>query len=152
MYFLRSNLTTGNHLAVGNTIWNDVDPTDLTVKPERFQWESWIDIIYYDTNYSTTCGYDWHPGDPSDPDTSFVIGMAACSRLSGNKCDSFVVRFDTSYTNTASANHLRTLACHETGHTLGLKHRAGGCMPATVPLNAHFFTSHDVGELNDNYQ
>jgi hypothetical protein len=63
------------------------------------------------------------------------------------------VRFDTSLTTTLGFNAALTWACHETGHALGLLHHGEGCMPSTVPANAHFCSApHQVGHINNNYQ
>lgn len=155
MTYYRSSLTTKMYNAVANTLNNDVLPTDIVLQAEHSGWTSNTDVVYYDADYSTLCGYDWHPDDPSDPDTRWVAGLARCMTLSGSRCQRFYVHFDTSRMNQINDDGARTWACHETGHTLGLKHRnEGGCMPATVPANAHFFTDHDRnagGHINDTY-
>lgn len=153
MTYFRSSLTTRMFNAVANTLLNDVIPTDIDLQPEHSSATENTDVVYFDLDYSTTCGFDWHPDDPGDPDTNFVIGMAQCAQLSGSsRCQRFHVRFDTSFTDTIGNDFARTLACHETGHTLGLLHRnSTGCMPATVPANAHFYNAHDIDHVNDNY-
>lgn len=126
-------------------------PTDIDLQAEQSSPDTNTDVVYIDADYATTCGFDWHPDDAADPDTNFVAGMAECRTLSGSKCQRFDVRFDTSFTNTINANYAATFACHETGHTLGLLHRNEGCMPAIVPTNAHFYSTHDIGHINGNY-
>ncbi len=149
--YIRISLTSKMQSAVADTLANDIDPTDIVLLTEHYSESSGTDVVYYDADYSTYCGFDWHPDGP-DPDSDSVIGMAECVSLVGSDCDKFRVRFDTSFTNSASNDTAKTLACHETGHAVGLLHQNGsGCMPATLPTNAHFFNVHDVAHLNSNY-
>lgn len=149
MTYYKQSLTTKMSNAVTDTVTNDVGPTTMSSSLLTSS-NSATDVIYNDGDYSTYCGFDWHPDDASD---GFVIGIATCQSLAGTDCEQFHVYFDTSFTDNINDDFARTLACHETGHTVGLLHREStGCMPANVPSNAHFFNTHDRTEhINVNY-
>lgn len=150
MTFHRSSLTTRMYNAVAFVNNNLIAPTDITMQAEQSTPDGNTDVVMYDLDYSTYCGFDWHPDGP-DPDTNWVAGHAECDTLSGSKCQRFEVRWDTSLTDGLNDNGARTWACHELGHTLGLLHRNEGCMPATVPANAPAYSTHDVSHVNANY-
>lgn len=146
----RSSLTTRMYSAVANVLNNQIAPTDITVKAEQATPDGNTDVVMYDADYSTHCGFDWHPDGP-DPDTNWIAGLAECASLSGSRCQRFNVRWDTSLTDTLNDNGARTWACHELGHTLGLLHRNEACMPATVPANQPGYSTHDIAHVNANY-
>ena len=150
LYYYRSSLTSYMYSAVAHALNNEVAPTDIVVKPEESSAGSGTDIVYYDADFSTWCGKDWHPDDPSDAGTAYVWGNSSCETLSGSKCDRNDIRFDTSYWGSASTNARRKVACHETGHALGLTHRSGSCMVTGSTWNT-FFSSHDENHLDSNY-
>lgn len=126
------------------------DLSDLDVGPESSAHDSTTDIVYFDYNYTNYCGFSWHGSGGS------VVGIAECVSLgAANVCERFDVRFDTSWTLNQYDNWTRALACHETGHALGLEHRANGqfavgCMPAILE-NVQVYSFHDIAHLNANY-
>jgi hypothetical protein len=154
--FTRSSLTARMASAVAFVNNNLIGPTDVTVKPEQFTATSETDVVVFDADYSTTCGYDWHPDSSGDPDTDAIAGLMTCETLSGSRCQQAYVRFDTSLTNAMDDAFARTLACHELGHTLGLGHRENpatdkGCMPSLLPANQPNYSAHDRAHIQDNY-
>lgn len=152
MTYYRSALTTKMYNAVADTLNNDVLPTDVSLSPELAGHTDIADVVYYDADYNSLCGYDWHPDDSGDPDSNWIGGLYECISLAGVRCEHSHVYFDTSAMDPLNSDAATTWACHETGHTLGLTHRdEGGCMPAIVPANAHFFTTHDKSHINTAY-
>ncbi|MFN3217608.1 MAG: hypothetical protein ACE367_14025 [Acidimicrobiales bacterium] len=152
--YYRENLTPKMYSAVAFTLNNHVAPTDVAVQPEDSGAGTATDIIYWDFDYSTYCGKDWHPDGP-DPDSKSVIGLYVCESLSGQKCNRSKVRFDTSWTSPKNTTKVRALSCHETGHALGLRHLANagtnvGCMPGSLKPVVNF-SAHDVAHINANY-
>lgn len=143
--FRRAQLTSLNSNAVINTIFADVAPTDITVLGEDSDPNPWTDIIYGDADYAGYCGFSWHPD-------GGTIGHTNCVALSGSKCQQFHIRFDVSWTCCQSWTEAPyNLACHETGHALGLKHRwLDGCM-YPHPKRSHVYSDHDRVHLNANY-
>jgi hypothetical protein len=131
-----------------NYIRNNIyDPTDINTLDDSSETAS-TDAIVRDEDYTTYCGYTWHGAGGTT-----VWGLTTCNSLNGaNECESHVIRYDNSYFNVATAGGKRGLACHETGHSLGLTHRDTGamCMQAsgTYPVG---LTTHDVDHLNNNY-
>ncbi|KRE60147.1 matrixin family metalloprotease [Nostocoides sp. Soil756] len=103
------------------------------------------DVIVRNQDYTTYCGFSWHPGS--------TVGLTTCDSLSGGfKCESHTVRFDISYFNAANQSQERGLACHEIGHSLGLTHRDAetGCMETYLTYPT-YLTDHDEAHLNANY-
>lgn len=149
MSFFRSSLTTGMYNAVAYTLNSHVAPTDIAVAAEQGSADGNTDVVYFDADYATYCGFSWHGSGGG------VVGLAECVSLSGSACQRFDLRFDTSWTDTQSDDWRRALSCHETGHSMGLLHRdnAGteiGCMPATLDLVVNY-SSHDISHINANY-
>lgn len=107
------------------------------------------DVVSQDANYSTVCGRTWHP------ELNGIIGLATCVSLSPtagktNRCEKFVVRYDTSYTSGATGTQRFSLACHEIGHTTGLKHGStDSCMTGneTTSSSQTGLTNHDIAHL-----
>ena len=64
-------------------------------------------------------------------------------------CERSSVRFDLSYVNAATETNRRGLACHETGHSLGLKHydAYSGCMETYGPYFWNL-SAHDISHIN----
>ena len=100
--------------AVASTINNRIGPTDVTVSAEQAAFDGNTDVVYFDSNYSNYCGFLWNGSGGA------AIGLYECQSLSGSKCQSAWVRFDTSWTDTATDPWRRALSCHESGHSLGL--------------------------------
>jgi hypothetical protein len=107
---------------------------------------SLTDVVVYDEDYSTFCGYTWHPA-------GIIGGHVQCVSLAaGNRCEKHEARYDLSWMNSETVNGRNIIACHETGHTLGLTHRNAepGCM--NHPLGPGELTEHDVAHLNGGWQ
>ncbi len=115
-------LTAPMYNAVAWALNNAVAPTDLTVSYDPTV-DTSTDAVYYDWDYSTTCGFTWHPA-------GTVVAMAQCKYLTGAACDRHHVRFDTSASAGWSTDQARHVACHETGHVFGITHTSGSatCM------------------------
>lgn len=71
---------------------------------------------------------------------------------STGRCARSSVRYDLSYVNVAAETNRRGFACHETGHSLGLKHYDAyvGCMETSAPYFWNL-SAHDVGHINANH-
>lgn len=157
MTYYRDSLRIRLKNAVQWVLDNRVDPTDMNVANESSQASSTTDVVFMDGNYTTYCGYVWaNAGD--------VVGLAQCVAIvsSTNRCERFDVRFDTSFTNGATTAQSRLIACHEIGHTLGLKHRENGlpgalpqygCMPAVLDISSpeYTYTGHDDIHIDANF-
>jgi hypothetical protein len=148
--YKRQSLTSTNYNAVAHAINNEFAPTDLNFSSEQSSYNSYTDMVFFDANYSTYCGYTWYNGGGGG-----VIGLAECKSTSGSKCQSFHIRFDTQRTD--SYNNLtleRRLACHETGHATGLKHRSwnsSSCMASSYTTPYSSADGHDDAHLNSAY-
>lgn len=60
MSFLRWSLTTGMYNAVAYTLNNHVAPTDIAVAAEQDSADGNTDVVYFDADYTTYCGFTWH--------------------------------------------------------------------------------------------
>lgn len=139
-----SNLTAAMTAATTWSRINNVNPTDMTTVLMSSE-SSATDVVVYDTNYTSYCGYTWHT-----PGEGGVIGLATCVSVNRvGECEKHEMRFDTSYTADASLTNRRSLACHETGHTLGIGHSTE-CL-ATPLSGSTIFSSHDIAHINANY-
>jgi predicted Zn-dependent protease len=69
-----------------------------------------------------------------------------------NECESHVLRFDNSYFDSTTTTNKRGLACHETGHSVGLTHRNtdSKCMQDSGPY-PDSLSNHDELELSNGY-
>lgn len=139
------DLTTPVANSVEWALTNAVDPTVVDSILVSTLTSS-VDVRALDNDYSTYCGYNWHPGGSS------IIGLMKCETLSsGGDCQQATIRFDTSYTNSTTVYNRRALACHELGHTLGLEHRQSddSCMPSNAPFPSNTYSSHDEQHLSN---
>lgn len=120
------------------------DPTDLVTS---FSSGSAVDVIVRDQDYTTYCGYTWHGSGTGQT----VWGLYVCEAVTtpGGYCGRSSVRYDLSYVNAATESQRRGLACHETGHSLGLKHynAYSGCMEEEGPYFWNLST-HDIAHIN----
>lgn len=119
------------------------DPTGLTTS---FSSGTAVDVIVRDQDYTTYCGYTWH-GSGSG---TVYVGLYVCEAVTASgKCERSSIRFDLSYVNNTTETNRRGLACHETGHTAGLKHYDVyvGCMESSEP---HYWnlSAHDISHIN----
>ena len=153
MSYFRDSLTPKMNAATAFVVANAIAPTTVVVSAESTSATSTTDVVYTDADLSTYCGVDWHPD--SNGDGAYIIGFTKCVSLFGARCERFDVLFDTSRTDQASfsTSMAQGLACHESGHTLGLSHRDNGsapdvgCMPANVPPYWSY-SPHDLNHIN----
>ena len=116
-------------------------PTDLVTS---FSSGSAVDVIVRDQDYTTYCGINWHGSGGSN------VGLYTCEAVTGTgRCERSSIRYDTSYVNVTTEANRRGIACHETGHSLGLKHydAYSGCME---PHGPYFWnlSAHDRSHIN----
>lgn len=158
-YRRHTGLTTAMRNAVASTLANRVAPTDMTVAAELSSIDSNTDVVYWQANYTGSwCGGRWHEGPGSH--TGGWVGYAYCRSLSGQRCQRSDVYFDQSFEVNATTTERLWLACHETGHTLGLQHVPrdswSGTPEFTTCMNESVFTStayhsHEIGHINAFY-
>jgi hypothetical protein len=141
-YLFYYDLTSQMITATDGALADDLTPTDLNIfYAGTFDG---ADVRVMDENYVTYCGYTW------DGQFSNVFALAECTTVNGsNACGQFGLRYDTSDTNGFTAQRRESLACHELAHTVGLRHRAGGCLVSDA--SAAHLTTHDVNHINNNY-
>lgn len=144
-YFWYEDVTSAVSSAVNYTRTNVYNPTDVNTHNASGNTAT-TDVVVRDQDYSTYCGYSWHPG-------GGLWGLTTCdSTNSAGECEKHTVRYDISYFNVAGTTDERGLACHETGHTLGLTHRDtdSRCMKTYGPYPTTL-ADHDINHLNANY-
>jgi hypothetical protein len=146
-YWYNSELSSAMAEATSWARANAVDPTDINtfdvaaLAPDT-------DVVVYDQDYTDWCGEDWHPAGQ-------VIGLTHCASIATNPvnaCEKSGVRYDESYTNGASTTRRRNMACHESGHTLGLdvSFTNSGCMYLAAG-DKTTFSSGDRTWINSHY-
>ena len=112
--------------------------------------DSNTNVVVYQQDYSTYCDTTWHSY--ANPLVG-ATGMAKCVSLAGgSRCLKHELRYDTSYESTVSQDYREGLACNETGHSLGLRHRDVelSCMRSKSNLY-DYSPEHDIPHLNSNY-
>lgn len=154
--FYYSNLWTQTRDAQNAARINIYDPTDINTKLLTSV-SSTTDAVVYDEDYTTYCGYDW---DASAPATN-IWGLTTCVSInSALECEKHEIRYDVPDVLAMTSNARIGLACHETGHSVGLKHLDNptgdatfrGCMYTLAdPTYWPFLSPHDVGHINANY-
>jgi hypothetical protein len=94
------------------------------------------------------CVYDDNYGDNG------LDGWNACTTGtdSGSHPD-MVCSLDVARINTFYSPPPFEVACHELGHTVGLRHTTSttSCMQSPLSVNDTTYNSHDVGHINSNY-
>jgi hypothetical protein len=131
-----SATTWGLNNVISPTDMNVTITTSTTVVPS---------VNYYDADYSTQCGYSFHPA-------TNVVGLTICNSLTSSaRCRTHSIYMDNSFTNITDDYTRRCIAIHETGHSLGLAHRSGEVMQGTIPLPTSSFSSHSLAHINGNY-
>jgi hypothetical protein len=153
MTFKRTSGIAGDmYNAVAYVINSLVQPTDVTVQAELAAEDGNTDVVYQEANYiGSYCGIVWGP-----TTGSYAVGYTYCASLSGSRCQRFNVMFDQSWEVVATSTDRRHIACHETGHSLGLAHPTSSspvttCMSGTTAYIT-YDASHEVaGHINGNY-
>jgi hypothetical protein len=123
-----------------------VNPTDLNVYGYASQT---ADVVYRDLDYASYCGYDWY-----QVGSGGTTGLTTCDSLVGSgACKTHSVRFSTNYTNIASTTARRGLACHETGHAIGLTHATSSttCMTPGNTSSVNQWNPTEIGWINAFY-
>lgn len=111
--FRESTLSASGKTAIAWTLDNSYDTTNLNVvypSTASYSGDAETDIIYRTK--------------PSDLESG-VVGIAWCNdRASSTRCDQHYISFRFANVSYAieDVTHARGLACHETGHTVGLTH------------------------------
>lgn len=143
--FFYSNLKDTTRTAQNATRTNVYNPTDInTITVSTVT--STTDVVVYDNDYTTYCGYTWDG-------SGGLYGLTTCVSLnSANECEKHEVRYDNSDLDPASAANREAMACHETGHTVGLLHRNTDTSCIANPFTgARVLSSHDRSHINANY-
>lgn len=122
------------------------DPTDINTVTST-EVNSGTDVVVYQQNYTDWCGVRWHP-------SGGAIGHTQCVSLvaSNGRCQKHENRYDESFVAGASTATRKHLACHESGHTLGLGHRvssANSCMWTGAWVTG--IDQHDRDAINAHY-
>lgn len=132
----RMSMDAANSTAVGNSITGDYNPTDLDAAA--------LTGNCNDPAYNA-CVFDSAYGNNN------LAGWNACAGTTSGShpnqtCSLAYIRFNQTYTWSPDA-----LACHEIGHSVGLRHstQAGSCM--VNPLSGSNLTSHDRAHINAAY-
>ncbi len=136
----------GTALAVQYSMSNLNNQTDMTT-----EWvvpSSQTDNRSYDQHYTTYWGLDW---DGSSTGWN-LYAYAKCveTTLAGN-CQQWQIRYDLADMNRFSNYQRQQVACHETGHSVGLDHSSEGasCLRnAVLSASTNYYTSHDRGHIN----
>jgi hypothetical protein len=142
VYYVNTSLYTS---ALNWTLSTNLNATDVT--PTVLSSSSGADVLVYEGAYTDYCGYDWYQG------VNGTIGLTTCgSLLSNDRCNLHTIRLSTTYANDATTWQERDLACHETGHSVGLTHTSStsSCMYSGSDT-ASSYNSTDVGYLNSAY-
>ena len=147
--------------AIADNVSSVVAPTDLVPLEEGSQ-QPFTDVVYFSDNYNgPICGATWHSSGSQFSDG--LGGIAICAVENANDCDQFWVFMDASFIDQVLGNdaeQIRGLVCHETGHTLGLRHPNVNINGATTDtcvdnsldgLMKDYISSHDTKHINDNY-
>jgi hypothetical protein len=135
------NQWAGMDTAVINALSTDYNPTDLSAYVD--QSDPLPDVLVYDLDY----GGGFPPAWADCPaDNTSNTGSNPTRRCRGQKVR-FNGSWEASYVNTASTRE--GLACHELGHTVGLRHSTSGewnsCMEGMPHQNTSgLFYRHDV--------
>jgi hypothetical protein len=121
---------------------NNLDPTDLQTQG-RGTWNGSVnqyDVIAYNADYEGgqcqnldgTYQYNWCQ--VAFQCAGKTIGLVFCQGSTGfGTCNQQRIYLDSDFLFLATTQQLRALACHETGHAIGLEHIGGTCM--TTPID-----------------
>jgi len=133
--------------------WNSVYGPTIVTPQSVGTLTTATDVAVFTQDYSTYCGRAWHP----QLNGPYTVGLTTCVALNpgASTCERHDVRYDLSWWNQNMDNvYRRNVACHETGHTLGLMHPedAGGadlnsCLRFGIPA-IDYISEHDAAHIN----
>ena len=121
---------------------NDFDPTDLVAYETT---TTAYDVIVSDGNFGSNgwWGYTFCPSTATTGGTNPNVW-----------CRGQVLRYNTTYRTVAFSTPLQRayMACHELGHTVGLRHTtdSGSCMYPDL-VTTGVLTGHDIAHINSKY-
>lgn len=122
--------------------------TDMSTMDQGSTCTLSTDVCAYDGPYESTGA-----GGQSAVWWQTHVGLAKCDRTSSvpNACDRWHIFFDEDSMDGLSTDQLKSLGCHEVGHTVGLKHAGGhGCMISGIST-VEFFLAHNIDHINGKY-
>lgn len=148
MTYSRVALSSSMFNEVAWVLNNVVAPTDISLAAEQATPTSNTDVVYQEANYvGGFCGFTWHSA-------GNLIGYTYCASLSGQRCQRFNIYIDQSWEVNVTNTSRRWIACHESGHSLGLTHPTSSS-PTTTCMSSSgstYHSTHEVsGHINGNY-
>ncbi len=140
-YALTTNMRNAMEHARVNSLDNGTDMSTVL----RGSSDSKTDVISYDTDYTGTF-WDTH-------DASYE-----CTSTNGTNtgnCQQAKLRFDLSWLDGYNQFQREAVACHETGHSVGLDHHSSNtdtCMYYAGSAGNNGFNQHDKDHINGRWQ
>lgn len=108
------------------------------------------DAVYFDDNYTYYCNMSWI----GQPNGSTVAATECVAKNGTGECDRSEIRIS-NHTDWYSSDKRQQVACHETGHALGLLHRPEEtyCMYSLINLiTANGYSAHSKNHLLNDLQ
>ena len=111
------------------------------------------DVIVHDRYYSDYCGVNWY----NSSTRTGIAGTVNCDGLvsgSNPRCEQHSLRISNHFIDSVPTFNERRIACHENGHTLGLRHRPSSAANTSCmydPANVAVYDDHDRAVINGNY-
>lgn len=121
---------------------DNLNPTDINTSKLGSPSPS-TDVVLYDQYYTDFCGLPW----------SGLSGFTMCVSTNGaSECEKHEVRFNLAAIDGLNPGNDKSLACHEFGHSVGLKHRSAGADGCMDPDHYYAgYAGHDEDHINANY-